>query len=205
MADRDDMLKVVAGSVAARRAMSGATGIPESPPVPRPAPQIALLPDPYLTDAEYFARRQRQPGPHVGKAPVLVDRLDLIGGLARLGGATEAQEAAAARYRMIHERAQLGGAKAIDYTKAKVDTSGQSESAVIEIGAAARAEYSAVVRRLGMIRSNLVERVVVYDVPISAMARGGRARDRLKRELFAVLDELAVFFRLAPPPRRSAS
>jgi len=48
----------------------------------------------------------------------------LIGGLFRVKARTEIQTLAAARYRDVYERAQLGGARAIDYSSARVDTSG---------------------------------------------------------------------------------
>jgi hypothetical protein len=130
----------VARSVAFQREINGATGIPETPAEKRPKPTEELRPDPLLTDAEYFHQRRVKPGKDVGKAPVLVNKLELIGGLARLGGVKEWQEAAAAKYRLLHERSQIGGAKAIDYAAVKVDTSGPSEDAVFIVGANARAD-----------------------------------------------------------------
>jgi hypothetical protein len=188
----------VARSVAFQREINGATGIPETPAEKRPKPTEELRPDPSLTDAEYFHQRRVKPGKDVGKAPVLVNKLELIGGLARLGGVKEWQEAAAAKYRLLHERSQIGGAKAIDYAAVKVDTSGPSEDAVFIVGANARAEYRDAVQFLGMIRSNLVERVVVYDQSIGKIAgRSARARSRTTKLLLDALDDLAVHFGLA--------
>lgn len=187
----------VGQSVLARRRMVGATGQPEAVSDVRPDAAHKMLPDPYLTDAEYFAKRRTQLGPNVGKALVRLNMIELIGGLARLDH-TETQEAAAARFRLVHERAQLGGARAIDYAMAKVDTSGPREEMVELVGATARAEYSAAVRYLGMVKSSLVERVVVHDQSISSIAgRGMRDRRRVTADLLAALDDLAVHFRLA--------
>lgn len=194
---RAEMAVDVDQSVIARRRMSGASGAPEAVSDARPDAAHKMLPDPYLTDAEYFARRRTQLGPNVGKALVRVNMIELIGGLARIVH-TDTQEAAAARFRLVHERAQIGGARAIDYAMAKVDTSGPREEMVELVGAAARAEYSAAVRYLGMIKSSLVERVVVHDQSISSIAgRGMRDRRRVTADLLAALDDLAVHFRLA--------
>lgn len=157
-----------------------------------------LVPDPSMTDAEYFHQRQAKSGPLVGKVTVAISMIELIGGLARIKDRSEAQEAAAAKYRLLHERAQIGGGRAIDYAAVKVDTSGQSGSASVEIGEDARRQYKDAVRYVGMTRSSLVERVVVYDQSISALAgKGSRARARATRDLLEALDDLAVHFRLA--------
>jgi len=162
-----------------------------------------LIPDPSMTDAEYFEQRRTKSGPNVGKVVAQFNMLELIGGLARIEGRSEVQEAAAAKYRMLHERAQIGGAKAIDYEKAKVDSSGPREDMVEAIGAGARQEYEAATRFLGMLRSSLVERIVVHDMSISSIAgRGGHQMRSAKRELLAALDDLAVHFKMAS--RRAA-
>ena len=110
-----------------------------------------LVPDPYLTDAEYFARRQKRSGANVGKVVVEINLAELIGGLARIAH-NDAQEEAAARFRGLFERAQIGGARAIDYSAVKVDTSGPSHL-VFEIGERARAAYAdAFDRHIGAIK-----------------------------------------------------
>ena len=155
------------------------------------------VPDPGMSDAEYYHHRRTKSGPNVGKVEAKINMVELIGGLARLER-SDTQEAAAARFRLVHERAQIGGARAIDYAAAKVDTSGPSDEMVEAVGAGARAEYSAAVRYLGMVRSSLVERVVVHDMSLGAVAgRSGAARARVRTELLAALDDLAVHFRLA--------
>lgn len=81
----------------------------------------------------------------------------------RIKGVTEPQEAAAAKYRLLHDRAQIGGARAIDHTAVRVDTSGQADVCIAEIGDDTGRQYKDAVRYLGMNRSSLVERIVVYD------------------------------------------
>jgi hypothetical protein len=156
-----------------------------------------MRPDPYLTDAEFYVRRRAKSGPYAGMAAVQVNLSETIGGLARLDH-SEAQEAAAQRFRSIWDAAQLGGSRAVDYAAVKVDTSGPQNDRVMEAGIHARARYSEAVRFLGMIRSSLVERVVIHDEPIAKIAgNGSRARARTTAELLSALDDLAKHFSLA--------
>lgn len=158
--------------------------------------------DPAISDAEYYHLRQRLNGPNVGKVVAQVNLIELIGGLARIDGRTDLHEEVAARFRRTWESAQLGGARAIDYTQARVDTSGAGAMNLLEFGEWARADYSDAARFLGMVRSSLVERIVVHDQSLRAVAgKGGRAVGRIRLELFAALDDLAVHFQLAARPR----
>lgn len=161
-----------------------------------------LVIDPAISDAEYWHMRQRLNGPHVGKVVAQVNLVELIGGLARIDGRSVLQEEAAARYRRAWDGAQIGGARALDYTQARVDTSGAGATNMLEFGEWARADYSAAARYLGMMRSSLVERVVVHDQSIRSIAgTGRRAQVRLRDELLGILDDLAVHFQLAPRAR----
>lgn len=158
-----------------------------------------MVPDPSMSDAEFHHQRQVKPGPNVGKVEAQVNLVELIGGLARIPDREPVQEEAAARYRKLWDRAQIGGARAIDYAQARVDTSGPSEAAVWEIGEDARREFAAVQRTLGMVRCNLLDRVIVHDESLRSIAgKGGRAVGAKREELMAALDELAVHFRLGP-------
>lgn len=156
-----------------------------------------MRPDPYLTDAEFYVRRRTKSGPYAGMTAVQVNLSETIGGLARLDH-NDAQEAAAQRFKAIWEAALIGGAKAVDYAAVKVDTSGPRGDAVVEAGIHARMRYQDAVKFLGIIRSNLVERVVVHDVPISRIAgKGSRARAKTTADLLSALDDLAKHFSLA--------
>jgi hypothetical protein len=152
--------------------------------------------DPAISDAEYFHQRQTKSGPYVGKVSVSTNMVEYIGGLARLKGASEMQIMAAAKYRMAFDRAQIGGARAVDYAAVKVDTSGPREDALGARQVDALEAYKNAVRCLGMLRSSYVERVIVHDQPLTRRGMGARARDRAKTELLAALDDLAVHFRL---------
>ena len=126
----------------------------------------------------------------------------LIGGFARISDRTEEQTLAAAKLRILHERAQLGGAKALDYGQVRVDTSGPTEEAVAEIGARARKEYMDAVQELGMLQSSVVERVVIHDMSLRELAAtlelgdSGGARKAAKRQLFEAVNHLVEHFGL---------
>ena len=64
-----------------------------------------LVPDPMMTDAEFYHRRQTRPGPNVGMVSAQINLIELIGGLARIKGRDVVQEEAAARYRKLWEQA----------------------------------------------------------------------------------------------------
>jgi hypothetical protein len=165
-----------------------------------------MVDDPMLTSAEHAHRAQ------VGRAvKVEVDiRLaSLIGGLARMRR-TPAQEQAAARYRGLWERAQIGGARATDYSAVRVDSSGPSEAAVWEMGEDARRGYGAAVRALGMVGSAVVEKVVCHEMSVRQAAealgwgQGGAGRSRVLRLLREALAVLALHFQEAGVVRGSA-
>lgn len=155
-----------------------------------------LIPDPSMTDAEYWHQRQIKSGPNVGKTVVAMSMTEYIGGLARLKGASEMQIMAAAKYRMAFERAQIGGARAVDYAAVKVDTSGPNSDPLPARQVEALDRYKQAVRHIGMLRSALVERVICHDQSLTHRGMGARARERAKTELFSALDDLAVHFSL---------
>lgn len=169
------------------------------------------VPDPSVTDAQFYHLKEQFPNSvRIGKMKADVKMTTLIGGFARIRGRTEAQTQAAARFRGLWERAQLGGAKAIDYGAVRVDSSGQGEDAIFEMGERARREYSSAVQRLGMIQSSLAEKVIVHDMSVHQVAKslgvgaGGAARERVTVEVREAVEALADHFGyLGTPPTRS--
>jgi hypothetical protein len=160
-----------------------------------------LVPDPMMTDAEYFERRRVRPGPNVGKVSADINMVELIGGLARVKNRTPLQEVAAARFRLLHERAHLSSARTMDYTAVRVDVSARSGGGAAEHGEQARRDYRAAVRHLGMLASSIVERVVIYDMSLREVAGGGGRASVLAGEaLRQALDDLAVHFKLVSKP-----
>jgi hypothetical protein len=133
--------------------------------------------DPLLRGAEKAHRvdlyqqnpRGRAPG-YVG-ADVNLDLL--IGGLARIKRISEAQREGARDFRSAAEHAQLGAAKALDYERPLVDTSGPSADLVEEIGADARANYQRARQMLGIgsLELAVAEGVIVQGETVSDCAK----------------------------------
>lgn len=155
-----------------------------------------LIPDPSMSPAEYFHQRLVRSGPNVGKVVTMYNMREYVGGLANLKDASEMQIMAAAKYRNIYDRAQIGGARAMDYAAVKVDTSGPSGDGMRDATIDAVDEYQAATQFLGMVKSSVIERVIVHDQSLTFRGMAARARERAKVELFAALDDLAVHFKL---------
>jgi hypothetical protein len=170
-----------------------------------------MVENPLRTTATYFAELDAKPvEKQPGRIEVNVKMATLIGGFARVHGRSEAETLAAARFRGLYERAQLGGARAMDYEAVKVDTSGPQEEAVFEIGDQARREYMGAVQRLGMDASAIVEQVVVHDMSVRDLCKargegeGGAARERMTQKLRDATNALSEHFGYAgTAPSRS--
>lgn len=131
--------------------------------------------------------------------PAYVNLVTTIGGLARIKGLSDEQKAAAGRYRMLCEVAQIGGAQATDYAAVRVDGGGGGRD-VVEIGASARRDYALARRALGPFAASLFERVVCEELTVREMARvmgegnGGSGMRRTKRRLLEATDVLVRHF-----------
>lgn len=141
------------------------------------------------------------PGPlPPGKIEVEVKLTELIGGMARIGRRTQLQELAAARYRVLFDQAQIGGARAIDYSAVRVDVSGAPAGLVFEVGEEARQAYRRAVQRLGMIGSSRFEKVVCHNMSVRQLqqligeAAGHAGWDRTAALLLGMAEELAELF-----------
>jgi hypothetical protein len=136
---------------------------------------------------------------HKSMLPVSVSLTILVGGLARMGWRTHAHVLAASRFCNLFERSQMGGARAIDYTQVRVDTSGPRQDQVAAGQDAARREYEDACRALGDY-AKVVREVVIYGVSGRGLAKSmglgssGRARRRAEGVLRIALDELAKHF-----------
>lgn len=128
----------------------------------------------------------------------LVNLSSQIGGLARMKGLSDAQIAAAGRWRALHDRSLIGGARATDYSAVRVDTSPSGRD-VVEDGAQARRELQIARRRLGPFAASMLDRIICDEQSVRDIARsdgsdGGSGRDRTTRRVLAALDELVVHF-----------
>jgi len=137
--------------------------------------------------------------PQAGRERVQVDRRTLMGGFCRFHG-SEAQEKAAARFKAIYERSQVGGAKAVDPSREAVSGGGINPESVIEIGADARSAYNRLFTQFGSVDMRRLEFVIIGDHGPTAYARwryrdrapDGRAIGRASVELRSLVDMLAV-------------
>lgn len=136
--------------------------------------------------------------PQAGRERVALDRRTLMGGFCRFHG-TEAQEKAAARFKAIYERSQVGGAKAVDPSREPVDGGGINQESVIEIGADARQEYNRLFALFGRNDMMRLEYVIVGEHGPTAYARylargkqcSGQEVGRVQAEFRRLMDRLA--------------
>lgn len=171
-----------------------------------------LVPNPMITqgllDAVADGEVQTQ---HDRSQLAALNETLLVGGLARVKNRTEAQFLAATRYCHLYQRAQIGGARATDYTQVRVDTSGPRQDQISAGQDDDRTELDLARKAMGERATSIVDQVVVYGASIRGMAvklghgEGGQGRRRAERELLDALDVLVGFFELLPAegkPRR---
>jgi hypothetical protein len=133
-----------------------------------------------------------------------------IGGFARVTGRTSAQTEAATEFRKLADQAQLGGARAIDYTAVKVDTSGQTASAVADSGADARSRYHLARKALGLNTRRLAvaELLIVVGLTVSEAAvrlghgNSGSGRKKTSTLALEAATVLAIHFGFQAGGRR---
>lgn len=141
--------------------------------------------------------------PSAGRQQAMVDRKTLMGGACRFN-CTPSQEEAAARFKTIYDRSQVGGAKAVDPSREAVDGGGINPESVIEIGADARAAYNRLFTRLGRQTMQRLEFVVIGEHGPTAYARwryrnnkpDGRTVAQGSVEVRGILEEVAIVERL---------
>lgn len=185
--------------------------VPKPPPLrevirrDKPLYQVRKVPNPELDD-ERLDPRERARVARMIDAPLNVTTQ--VGGFARVKGRTKAQTEAVARYRQLWENSIIGGAKAIDYAQARVDTSMGPVTAVLDRGIDAREAYAQAVRCLGLIASRLLELVVcegrsVREVTAMMGHRGDCRwqRELIRRQLLEAADKLVEHFRIGGPRR----
>jgi hypothetical protein len=164
--------------------------------------QEAWVDSPQTSWAQYLYELE-QGTPYAGRQRAMVDRRSLMGGFCRFHG-TEAQEQAASRFKSIYERAQLGGAKAVDPSRETVDGGGVNPESVIEIGADARTAYNRMFVALGRQTMERLEFVIVGDKGPTAYARwryrmpqpDGRTVGQGSVEVRGIVEQVAVLLKL---------
>lgn len=138
---------------------------------------------------------------YAGQQSATVNLTTLLGGFAKFGG-NEAQIKAAARFRSLHDRAQLGGSKAIDPGIEAVDGGAANPEAIFEIGADARRALLRLQAHLTKPEYARMEYVIIGDNGPTAYARqwlgqrcpDGKAIKAGKAEVCAIVDKMARHF-----------
>lgn len=149
-----------------------------------------------LTSWAQFLAELEAGKPYAGKQLASVNLRTLMGGFCRFHG-TEAQQKACSRLKSLHERSQVGGAKAVDPSLEPVDGGGINPEANIEIGADARKEYAAIRALLGTRDMERIEFVVVRERGPTPYAKwrgfpdGGRGVSKGMVEVRDIADKLA--------------
>jgi hypothetical protein len=141
--------------------------------------------------------------PHPGRHKAMVDKRTLLGGFCRFHG-SQSQNEAAAKFKSIYERAQVGGAKAVDPEKEPVDGGGINPESVITIGADARQAYIAMQKKFGHSIMRQLEFVIIGEKGPTAYARwlhrgrpqSGQVTARCQSDFRRLMDEVAVHLKL---------
>lgn len=144
-----------------------------------------------------------------GRIEVDIKLSELIGGMARVGARTELQEMSAARYRVLFDRSQVGGARAIDYSAVRVDVTGSPMGLIFEIGEDARRTYREAVQCLGLLGSDRFEKVVCHNMSVRQLQRvigevdGHAGWDRTAAMLLKMAEDVSEVFGFKGQGRRS--
>lgn len=167
-----------------------------------------LVDDPYVTKGLLTAvaegevetkHEERKLTPH--------NMVILIGGLARVRTKSEEHVLAAIRYGNLFDRAQIGGARATDYSQVRVDTSGPKQDQISASQDDARTVLEGARRCLGPRATSIVEMVVVGGSSVRQLARrleygeSGKGRRKAEAELMRAMDALVGHFKLDPPAK----
>lgn len=168
-----------------------------------PSPIQETWVDSPLTTWAQFLHELDSGVPHAGREKVRRDMRTLIGGFCRFHG-SQSQNEAAAKFKSIYERAQVGGAKAVDPEKEPVDGGGINPESVITIGADARRAYNEIHLAFGKQMMMHLEYVIIGDHGPTAYARwlhrgkvqSGQVTGRCAVEFRRLVDDLAVHLKL---------
>ncbi|MGV8833260.1 MAG: hypothetical protein ACOH2N_14900 [Devosia sp.] len=181
-------------------------GIVDLGPAPAAA-QEKEVDAPLMTDAEFLHQKETNPEiKNVGKSKALFCMDEFIGGFSRYPNREDHHEQAAARYLSLYERAQIGGARATDYSMPLVDRSGPGEDIAMVVGEDARREFAGLKMTLGAGRAGLLEAVIVGRTPARRIAAHradnddvtGRAVAEVAQQVKDALEAAAAYFGFRP-------
>lgn len=202
---REQQAPVVAASIAERRLITGATGVVERVTDKKDSAPVVVddrVDNPLTTYAQTIYEMERG---YVSPGKIVVQKnlTTTLGGFARFHG-NEAQNEAVKQFRSLYERAQLGGAKAVDPSKEPVDGGWINPEAIFEIGADARRSWAELSSYLGRVDTQRMHFVVVLERGPTAYARwrfNDHSRDggliaKGQVEIRRIADSIAVWAKL---------
>jgi hypothetical protein len=182
-------------------------------------PEEDMVDNPLMTDAEHIAQRRRAEAKgksadelrKIGKEKVLRNMQTYIGAFGRYHG-TEAQIKAAAKFKSLHDRAQIGGGKACDPSVEPVDGGGVNSEAMFEIGADARSLWISTTIWLGRQDFDRFYSVIIAELGPTAYAKrrsgeivpDGRTINLYTEEVRDIAERLAVRWGYSGKPPSSS-
>jgi len=154
-----------------------------------------LVPDPSMTDAEYYAQRQANPTkPQIGKVWVEENPVTRMGALAFIRKRLHHHEIAAERFKTDYEALFGSGVPALDNARPVVDRSPVAHDSGMAAKIDRGASLLAAMKYLGADGRDRIIACVVLAIPCEdAAARlpsGEPNRRHVKREVDALLDAL---------------
>lgn len=159
-----------------------------------------LVPDPSMSDAEYYHQRQANPGkPNVGKIYVRENAISRIGALCYIRQREAHHEHAAERFKTLYEHLYGSGTPPLDPSREPVDRSVVAHDS----GMAAKLDRSGLLRQaregLGKEAFDRVVSAIVLCIPAghgAPRSESGRLNDRRVRssvqQLLSDLDALSI-------------
>jgi len=183
------------------------------------APEEDTVDNPLMTDAEHIAQRRRAEAKgksgdeirKIGKERVLRNMQTYIGAFGKFKG-TDAQVKAAAKFKALHDRSQIGGGKACDPSIEPVDGGGVNSEAMFEIGADARSLWISTTIWLGRQDFDRFYSVIIGELGPTAYAQrrsgeivpDGRTVNRHSEEIRDIAERLAVRWGYSGKPPQSS-
>jgi hypothetical protein len=133
-------------------------------------------------------------------------RDDPIAAMHDRGQVDEAKYMAARHWQRCHELVEIGGARAIDFTKDAVDGGGIASSSISDAQCKAVADLAKAGRALGQEGEAIIRDFLGRGMPLLHVAAArnlttARELDYIGRRLKECLETLAVVFGYAMPPR----
>lgn len=159
--------------------------------------QNRLVPDPAMSDAEYYHQRSVNPGrPNIGRVYVSSNELTRIGALVYIRRRLHHHEMAAERFRNLYEARYGLGVPAMDASREPVDRSPVAHDSGMAAKLDRTRAIESAIDHLGMDAANRIIACVVLCRPCGHMTydSGWRARHLSVDALLEALEALSEFW-----------